>query len=125
MRKLQFGMTALALCLMGLFLCALRRPRRQAGRPCISRRRLPRRACRRREAGIDPAALSPAAEFAAKTITRALVVGRNGHIVFEKYWGDTAFDTAVETGFEPVLVRLVRGHRVQRPAHAQPRRAAG
>jgi CubicO group peptidase (beta-lactamase class C family) len=61
------------------------------------------------EAGIDPAALNAAAEFAGKHDTRALVVGRNGHIVFEKYWGDARFDSAVETGFEPVLVSLALG----------------
>jgi CubicO group peptidase (beta-lactamase class C family) len=61
------------------------------------------------EAGIDPAALGAAAEFAGAHGTRALVVGRNGHIVFEKYWGGTGFDSMVDPGFAPVLVALAVG----------------
>ena len=108
MRRLQLGMTALALSLMGLFL--LRYVDRE-GKPVVVYL-APQAAAPRispAEAGIDPAALAAAAEFAGKHGTRALVVGRNGHIVFEKYWGDTNFDTAIETGFEPVLVGLAVG----------------
>jgi CubicO group peptidase (beta-lactamase class C family) len=108
MRRLQLGMTALALSLLGLFL--LRFVERE-GKPVTvhlapqpSQPRVPPG-----EAGMDPAALNAAAGFAGAHGTRALVVGRNGHIVFEKYWGDTGFDTAVETGFEPVLVALAVG----------------
>jgi hypothetical protein len=108
MRKLQFGMTALALVLLGFSLARFvdgdGKPVTVHLVPQASPPRVPPG-----EAGIDPAALNAAAEFAGKQHTRALVVGRNGHIVFEKYWGDTRFDSAVETGFEPVLVPLVLG----------------
>ena len=36
-----------------------------------------------------------AVDYAGARNTRALVVGRGGHIVFEKYWGDTTLDTPV------------------------------
>ena len=59
------------------------------------------------EAGMDPAGLEQAVVYAGARNTRALVVGRGGHIVFEKYWGDTTFDTSVElSGFTPVLAAL-------------------
>jgi len=59
------------------------------------------------EAGIDPAALEQAVAYAAERNTRALVVGRGGHIVFEKYWEKTTFDTTVKLdGFTPVLAAL-------------------
>ena len=108
MRRLQLGMTALALSLMGLLL--LKFVDRE-GKP-VTVRLVPQPAQPRvspDEAGIDAAALNAAAEFAGKHGTRALVVGRNGHVVFEKYWGDTKFDSAVDTGFEPVLAALVLG----------------
>ena len=108
MRKLQFGMTALALVLLGF---SLARFVDREGKPLtvqLTPQPSPPRVSPG-EAGIDPAALNAAAEFAGKQGTRALVVGRNGHIVFEKYWGDTRFDSAVETGFEPVLVSLALG----------------
>src|SRR6185295_15416387 len=98
MRKLQFGMTALALVLLGFSLARFvggdGKPVTVHLAPQASPPRVPPG-----EAGIDPAALNAAAEFAAKHHTRALGVGRNGHIVFEEYWGDTRFDSAVETGF--------------------------
>ena len=108
MRRLQLGMTALALSLMGLFL--LKFVDRE-GKP-VTVHLVPQPSQPRvspGEAGIDPAALDAAAGFAGRHGTRALVVGRNGHIVFEKYWGDAGFDTPVETGFEPVLTALVLG----------------
>src|SRR5688500_12555814 len=49
------------------------------------------------EAGIDPAAIQLAVDYAGKRRTSALVIGRNGHIVFEKYWGGATPDTAVST----------------------------
>lgn len=59
------------------------------------------------EAGIDPVALEQAVAYAGVRNTRALVVGRGGHVVFEKYWGDTTFETPVElSGFTPVLAAL-------------------
>ena len=47
------------------------------------------------EAGMDPAAIALAVDYAGKRNTSALVIGRNGHIVFEKYWGNTTLDTKV------------------------------
>lgn len=62
------------------------------------------------EAGIDPAALDLVATYAGERNTRALIVGWNGHIVYEKYWGDTNFDTPAQiSGFTPVLVALAAG----------------
>jgi CubicO group peptidase (beta-lactamase class C family) len=62
------------------------------------------------EAGIDPAAVAAAVDYAAARNTRALVIGRNGHIVYEKYWGGTTFDTPVRlSGFTPVLIALAAG----------------
>jgi CubicO group peptidase (beta-lactamase class C family) len=62
------------------------------------------------EAGIDPAAVDNAVAYAADRNTRALVIGRNGHIVFEKYWGGTTFDTPERlSGFTPVLIALAAG----------------
>jgi hypothetical protein len=62
------------------------------------------------EAGIDPAALDLVVNYAAERNTQALIVGRNGHIVFEKYWGATTFDTPVKlSGFTPVLVAISTG----------------
>jgi CubicO group peptidase (beta-lactamase class C family) len=62
------------------------------------------------EAGIDPAAVDAAVAYAGPRNTRALVIGRNGHIVFEKYWGDTTFDTPLRiSGFTPVLIALAAG----------------
>lgn len=45
------------------------------------------------EERIDPAALEAAAEYAAARNSHALIVSRNGHIVFERYWRGTGFDT--------------------------------
>lgn len=62
------------------------------------------------EAGIDPAAIQAAVEYAGKRNTTALIIGRGGHIVFEKYWGSTTLDTPMESGrFGVVLVPLLVG----------------
>jgi CubicO group peptidase (beta-lactamase class C family) len=62
------------------------------------------------EAGMDPVAVENAVAYAADRNTRALVIGRNGHIVFEKYWGGTTFDTPERlSGFTPVLIALATG----------------
>ena len=38
------------------------------------------------------------------------MIGRNGHIVFEKYWGDTTLDTSISTDhFAKVLGALLVG----------------
>lgn len=61
------------------------------------------------EAGFDPSVLAAAEAYLAARNSTALVVGRGGHIVYEKYWGDTNADTVIETGFDPVLVPLALG----------------
>ena len=62
------------------------------------------------EAGIDLLAIDQAVEYAAARNTRALVIGRGGHIVFEKYWGDTTADTPVDLPqFAPTLVAILLG----------------
>ena len=62
------------------------------------------------EAGIDPAAIQLAVDYAGKRNTSALVIGRNGHIVFEKYWGDTTLDSSISTDhFAKVLGPLLVG----------------
>jgi CubicO group peptidase (beta-lactamase class C family) len=61
------------------------------------------------EAGLDPAVIGAAVDYAARHHSSALVVGRGGHIVFEKYWGKTNIDTQVDPGFAPVLLALTAG----------------
>jgi CubicO group peptidase (beta-lactamase class C family) len=59
---------------------------------------------------LDPAALQAAAQYAGTQKTVALIVGRHGHIVFEKYWGDAAFDTVIDAGaFNSTLTALMVG----------------
>jgi CubicO group peptidase (beta-lactamase class C family) len=59
---------------------------------------------------LDPAALQAAAQYAGAQDTRALIVGRHGHIVFEKYWHDADFDTAIDAGaFNSTLTALMVG----------------
>lgn len=66
------------------------------------------------EAGIDPASLELAVRYAETRNTSALVVGVNGHVVYQKYWGDTSLDSPVEvSGFTPVLSALVLGTALQ------------
>lgn len=71
------------------------------------------------EAGIDPASIQLAVDYAGKRKTTALVIGRNGHIVFEKYWGDTTLDTPISTEhfakvFGPLLVGSAMNDRILR-----------
>ncbi len=108
MRNLQIGMTALGLALMGFFLSRYV----DRGGPPIIVHLTPQPSPPRvspGEAGLDSAALEAAAAYAGAHATKALIVGHNGHIVYEKYWGDTGFDSMVETGFEPVLAALAVG----------------
>ena len=95
-----------------------------AGRACEPHRRArlppgpPQPKVSPAEAGIDPAGIerSRATTPGARN-TRALVIGHGGHIVFEKYWDDTTFDTPVDVpGFAPALAALVLGHRDERSA---------
>ena len=66
------------------------------------------------EAGMDPAALELAASYAASRNTRALVVGFNGHVLYQKYWGETSIDSPIDaSGFTVVLPALVFGTALQ------------
>ncbi|MEJ1961400.1 MAG: serine hydrolase [Gammaproteobacteria bacterium] len=59
---------------------------------------------------LEPAALQAAAEYADSEHTTALIVGRHGHIVFEKYWGDSNYETMIDAGaFNATLTALMVG----------------
>jgi CubicO group peptidase (beta-lactamase class C family) len=59
---------------------------------------------------LNPEALKAAAEYADKHPTTALIVGRHGHIVFEKYWHGATFDTVVDGGaFSATVTALAVG----------------
>jgi CubicO group peptidase (beta-lactamase class C family) len=61
-------------------------------------------------AGLDVAALDAAAAWAGERSTRALIVWRRGHIVYEKYWGGTDFGTSVDAGeLNAALAALLLG----------------
>jgi len=47
---------------------------------------------------LDPATLGAASAYADRFKSTALVVGRHGHIVYEKYWGGAGFDTVFDSG---------------------------
>ncbi len=106
-RKL-FAMVAVALCLLGIAYATFVRKKgepvpvhlkAEPAQPRVSPD----------EGGVALVGLEAAATYAADRNTRALVVGRGGHIIYEKYWGDTGFDSVVDTGFEPVLAALLVG----------------
>lgn len=62
------------------------------------------------EAGISEIAIQEAVDYAGKRNSSALVVGRGGHIVFEKYWGDTTRETQMSASqFGRVLIPLLVG----------------
>ncbi len=76
-------------------------------RSCRARRN--RRSLRPRRASIRPRS-SSAVDYAGKRNTTALVIGRSGHIVFEKYWGDTTLETQLSASrFAPVLDSIAGG----------------
>jgi CubicO group peptidase (beta-lactamase class C family) len=61
-------------------------------------------------AGIDIAALDAAAAWAGERDSRALIVWRRGHIVYEKYWGGADFDTVLDLGeLNAALAALLLG----------------
>ena len=74
----------------------------QEPRVTLSRSGPPQPKCRRpRRASTWPAS-RPRSTTRATRNTRALVIGRDGHIVFEKYWDDTTLDSPVDlSGFTP------------------------
>ena len=59
---------------------------------------------------LDPRALEEAARYAGEHGSRALLVSRHDHIVFERYWRGTDFDTLGDAqGFTPLLAVLATG----------------
>jgi CubicO group peptidase (beta-lactamase class C family) len=63
---------------------------------------------------LEAQSLEAAARYAAEHGSRALVVARHDHIVFERYWQGTDFDTVSEAqGFTPLLAVLATGIAIQ------------
>ena len=70
----------------------------------------PRRAWRRTLEPLDARALEQAARYAGEHGSRALIVARHDHIVFERYWQGTDFDTLSDAqSFTPLLAALATG----------------
>jgi CubicO group peptidase (beta-lactamase class C family) len=59
---------------------------------------------------LDPAGLEAAAAYAGQHDSRALIVSRHDHIVFERYWHGTGFDTPADAqSFTRLLPALATG----------------
>jgi CubicO group peptidase (beta-lactamase class C family) len=59
---------------------------------------------------LDRRALEAAAGYAGEHGSRALIVSRHDHIVFERYWQGTGFDTLADAqSFTPLLAALAAG----------------
>lgn len=59
---------------------------------------------------LNAGALEEAARYAAEHGSRALIVARHDHIVFERYWQGTDFDTLSDAqSFTPLLAALATG----------------
>jgi CubicO group peptidase (beta-lactamase class C family) len=59
---------------------------------------------------LEPAGLEAAAVYAGAHGSRALIVSRHDHIVFERYWEGTNFDTLADAqSFTPLLAALAAG----------------
>jgi CubicO group peptidase (beta-lactamase class C family) len=59
---------------------------------------------------LDARALEQAARYAGEHGSRALIVARHDHIVFERYWQGTDFDTLSDAqAFTPLLAALATG----------------
>ncbi|HET7756706.1 MAG TPA: serine hydrolase, partial [Steroidobacteraceae bacterium] len=62
---------------------------------------------------LDARALEQAAAYAGAHDSQALIVARHDHIVFERYWHGSAFDTLADAGaFTRVAAALAAGHAV-------------
>jgi CubicO group peptidase (beta-lactamase class C family) len=62
---------------------------------------------------LDARALEQAARYAGAHGSRALIVARHDHIVFERYWQGTNFDTLSDAqSFTPLLAALATGDAV-------------
>jgi len=87
------------------------------------------------EAHIDPTALTAAGLLAERDGATALLVARNGHIVYERYWHGTTFRSPIEAGaWQGVIDDLLAGaladdrkplHADSTPGRAQIAAAAG
>ena len=70
---------------------------------------------------LDPARLEAAARYAGEHGSRALIVSRHEHIVFERYWQGTGFDTPADAqSFTPLLAALAAGAAVSHRLIAWP-----
>jgi CubicO group peptidase (beta-lactamase class C family) len=59
---------------------------------------------------LERSALEAAAAYAGEHDSRALIVSRHEHIVFERYWRGTGFDTPADAqSFTPLLAALATG----------------
>ena len=59
---------------------------------------------------LDPQALEEAAVYAGRHASQALIVSRHDHIVFERYWHGSGFDTLSDAqSFTPLLAALATG----------------
>jgi CubicO group peptidase (beta-lactamase class C family) len=59
---------------------------------------------------LDGRALDAAADYASGHRARALIISRHDHIVYERYWQGSSFDTVSDArGFTPVLAALAAG----------------
>ena len=59
---------------------------------------------------LDPRALAAAAAYAGAQGSLALIVARHDHIVFERYWQGSTFDTVIDSqGLTRVLAALATG----------------
>jgi CubicO group peptidase (beta-lactamase class C family) len=59
---------------------------------------------------LDRGALQAAADYAGEHGSRALIVSRHDHIVFERYWQGSGFDTLADAqSFTPLLAALATG----------------
>jgi CubicO group peptidase (beta-lactamase class C family) len=59
---------------------------------------------------LEGGALEAAAHYAAAHDSQALIVARHDHIVFERYWRGTSFDTPADAqDFTPLLAALATG----------------
>lgn len=59
---------------------------------------------------LSAQALERAASYAGSQGAKALIVGRHGHIAYEKYWDGTTFDTVIDAGrFNAALTAIMVG----------------
>jgi CubicO group peptidase (beta-lactamase class C family) len=75
---------------------------------------------------LDPKALEAAASYAGEHGSLALIVSRHDHIVFERYWRGTSFDTPADAqSFTRLLAALAAGAAVSHRLIAWPDQPVG